>query len=90
MARPRRPEPAPLQTNDVLVTVVGTAAWAVALVVLLLYGLPARHQWWLWVCVAGICMGLFGIWYVPRIHRGRAADAARRADAAAQSKSAEL
>ncbi len=79
MARPRRPEPAPLQTNDVLVALVGTVAWAIALVALLIYGLPARDHWWLWVCVAGICIGLFGVWYIPRIHRGRAAAAERRA-----------
>jgi len=79
MAPPRRPEPAPLQTNDVLVFAVGSAAWAIALVVLLLYGLPARDQWWLWVCVAGLGMGLFGTWYSPRLHRGRAAAAERRA-----------
>jgi amino acid transporter len=78
MARPRRPEPAPLQTNDVLITFIGTVAWAVALVVLLIVGLPGRDQWWLWVCVVGIVLGFFGMWYVPRIHRGRAAAAERR------------
>jgi hypothetical protein len=80
MARPRRPEPAPLQTNDVLGIAMGTVAWAVALVALLLYGLPARDQWWLWVCVAGMGLGLFGVWYTPRIHRSRAAQAARHAE----------
>lgn len=79
MARPRRPEPAPLQTNDVLITGIGTVVWAVALAVLLIVGLPHRDQWWLWVCVAGIALGLFGMWYTPRIHRGRAAAAERRA-----------
>jgi hypothetical protein len=71
MARPRRPEPPPLQTNDVLIAVVGTVAWAVALVVLLIIGLPEAVRWWLWVCGSGIGTGLFGIWYIPRLHRSR-------------------
>ncbi|HEX6468792.1 MAG TPA: DUF2530 domain-containing protein [Streptosporangiaceae bacterium] len=78
MARPRRPEPPPLQTNDVLIAIVGTGAWAVALVVLLIVGLPAADRWWLWVCAVGIGIGLFGIWYIPRLHRSRAAFEARR------------
>ncbi|MEU6041653.1 DUF2530 domain-containing protein [Actinomadura sp. NPDC047616] len=71
MTRPRRPDPPPLETNDVRVAVAGTAAWAVALVVLLIVGLPDERQWWLWVCVAGIVTGLFGVWYIPRLHRAR-------------------
>jgi hypothetical protein len=81
MARPRRPEPPPLQTNDVLTATVGTVAWAIAFVVLLLIGLPKPDRWWLWVCVAGVGIGLFAIWYVPRLHRSRAAYEARRGPA---------
>jgi fatty acid desaturase len=79
MARQRRPDPEPLQTNDVLIAGVGTAAWAVALVVLLVIGLPPADRWWLWVCVCGVASGLFGLWYVPRIQRKRA-DAANPRD----------
>ncbi len=55
-------------------TVIGTAAWAVALVILLILHdqLPADGQWWIWTCVAGVCMGLFALWYVPRFKRARA------------------
>jgi uncharacterized membrane protein len=57
-----------------------TAAWAVALVVVLAArdALPAGSRWWLWTCVAGLVMGLFGLWYVPVLKRGRVRAAARR------------
>ncbi|WP_187236064.1 DUF2530 domain-containing protein [Actinomadura sp. HBU206391] len=73
MARPRRPPPPPLETNDVRVAAAGAAAWAVALVVLLVIGLPEADRWWLWVCVVGIAIGLFGVLYIPRLQRTRAA-----------------
>jgi type VI protein secretion system component VasK len=79
-----RPEPPPpLEANDQLVTVSGTACWAVALVVLLILrgSMPAGARWWIWTCVAGLVMGLFALWYVPRLKRGRARAAARRASA---------
>jgi len=77
----RRPAPPPLEANDRLVTAVGTAAWAVALIVVLVLrdSLPAAERWWLWTCVAGLCMGIFGLWYVPRMKRARARAAERRA-----------
>src|SRR5690606_27876993 len=79
MTRPRRPDPPPMKTNDVRIAVAGTAAWAVALAVLLIVGLPSDDRWWLWVCVAGIGIGLFGIWYIPRLQAARARqEAARR------------
>ena len=73
--------PPPLEANDQLVAVSGTVAWAVALVVLLIvHGeLPAGARWWIWTCVAGLALGLFAIWYVPRLKRSRASSAARRA-----------
>ena len=40
--------------------------------------LPAGSRWWIWTCVAGLAMGLFGLWYVPRLQRRRTAAAARR------------
>ncbi|MEU5994586.1 DUF2530 domain-containing protein [Spirillospora sp. NPDC047418] len=79
MSRARRPDPPPMQTNDVRIAAAGTAAWAVALVVLLVVGLPSEHRWWLWVCVAGIGIGLFALWYVPRLQSGRARQEAARA-----------
>ena len=66
--------PPPLEANDQVVTVTVTAGWAVALVVLLIVrdSLPAGARWWIWTCVAGVAMGLFALWYVPRLKRGRA------------------
>ena len=83
MTRSQRPSPPPLEANDELVTAVITAAWAVALVVLLVLRdqLPAGERWWIWTCLAGLVMGLFGLWYVPRVKRSRARAAARRAQA---------
>ena len=58
-----------------------TAGWAVALVVLLVLReqIPPGERWWIWTCVAGVVMGLFALWYVPRLKRARARSAARRA-----------
>jgi type VI protein secretion system component VasK len=74
---PRAPSPSPpppLEANDRLVTGTVTAGWAVALIVLLVVrgDLPAGARWWVWTCVAGLVMGLFGLWYVPRLKRSRA------------------
>jgi Protein of unknown function (DUF2530) len=77
-----RPEPPPpLEANDQLVAGSLTAVWAVALVVLLIVrdSLPHDARWWVWTCVAGVAMGLFALWYVPRLKRGRARAADRRA-----------
>jgi drug/metabolite transporter (DMT)-like permease len=75
-----RPAPPPLEANDELVTAIITAAWAVALVVLLVLRnqIPPAERWWIWTCVAGVAMGLFALWYVPRMKRARARSAARR------------
>jgi hypothetical protein len=63
------------------VTVVVTLGWVVALVVLLAIRgvLPADARWWVWTCVAGVAMGLFGLWYVPFLKRRRARIAAAHA-----------
>ena len=78
-----RPSPPPaLEADDQLVIRVGTAGWTVALVVLLIVrdSLPADQRWWIWTCVCGIAFGIFASWYVPRLKRGRARAAARRAE----------
>jgi Protein of unknown function (DUF2530) len=80
--RSRGPSPPPpLEANDRLVTVAGTAGWALALIVLLIVrdSLPAGARWWIWTCATGVAMGLFALWYVPRLKRARARAAARRA-----------
>jgi hypothetical protein len=83
VSRTLHPAPPPLEANDQLVTAIITAAWAVALVVLLVLRdqIPASERWWIWTCVAGVAMGLFALWYVPRMRRSRDRSAARRAQA---------
>ncbi len=79
--RAERPSPPPpLEADDVLVVRVITAGWAVALVVLLIVrgSLPAGERWWVWTCVGGLAFGIFGLWYIPRLKRGRARAAAVR------------
>lgn len=65
----RRPDPEPLETNDVRTVAVGTLAWAVGLVVLLVLSVTDAVQvrgWWLVMCGCGIALGLFGLRYVSR------------------------
>ena len=61
-----------------------TIGWAVALVVLLFVrsALPGDARWWIWTCVTGVAMGLFGLWYVPLLKRRRERIAAERAGSA--------
>ena len=85
MSKPRREPPPPLEGDDRIITVTVTAGWAVALVVVLLLTglsvLPGRDRWWDWTCALGLVMGLFGLWYVPRLKRARARAEQRRAEA---------
>jgi hypothetical protein len=46
--------------------------------------LEAGERWWIWTCACGVAFGLFGMWYVPRLKRGRARTAAQRAGNPAQ------
>jgi hypothetical protein len=80
-----QPPPPPKEADDRLVTAVITGGWAIALVVLLIVrdSIPAGSRWWLWTCVAGLVMGLFGLWYVPMLKGRRERGAAARAAAAA-------
>jgi hypothetical protein len=66
------------------VTLAITLGWVLALIVLLAVHslLPVDVRWWIWTCVCGTLMGLFGLWYVPFLKRRRARIAAERAAAA--------
>jgi len=89
--RAERPSPPPpLEADDQLVIRVITAGWAVALVVLLIVrgSLPAGERWWVWTCVAGLAFGIFALWYVPRLKRGRTRAAAGREPAGPEAQSA--
>jgi len=85
VTRKLRPAPAPLEANDRLVTAVITAAWVIGLISVLVLRdhLSPGQRWWVWTCAVGVCMGLFGLWYVPRLKRSRSRAAQRRAQAAA-------
>ncbi|MEU6412102.1 DUF2530 domain-containing protein [Microbispora sp. NPDC046933] len=61
----RRPDPMPLRTRDTPTILVGTALWVIALAVVLLVVRPADPRP-VWVCVAGIGLGLFGLLYIRR------------------------
>jgi hypothetical protein len=74
---PSRPSPPPLEGNDELITGVITAAWAAALLVVLILRdeIPPADRWWIWTCAAGLAIGLFGLLYIPRVKRARSRQA---------------
>jgi hypothetical protein len=80
VSHPERPAPPPLEGDDRVITGVITAAWAVALIVLLIVrdSLPNADRWWVWVAAFGTFMGLFGLVYVPHLKRSRNRAAERR------------
>jgi H+/Cl- antiporter ClcA len=82
MSGTRTPAPPPLEANDQLVTAVITAGWVIALVVLLAVrtDIPPADRWWIWTCVTGVGLGVFGLLYVPRLKRSRERTARRRAE----------
>jgi hypothetical protein len=73
MPRKNQPVPPPLEGNDVAIIAVGTAAWLIALAVLLLLRgqLAPQDRWWIWTAATGAAFGLFAFWFVPRLKRGR-------------------
>jgi H+/Cl- antiporter ClcA len=64
VTQPRRPDPEPLKTDDAVTILTGTVLWVVALVVLLI--IQPTQTWWIWTCVVGIGLGLFGLAFVRR------------------------
>ena len=80
MPRPSLPVPPPLEGNDRLITLVITAAWAVALIVLLAVRdqLATADRWWTWVAATGVGIGIFALFYVPWLKRSRDRAAAHR------------
>jgi hypothetical protein len=66
---PRRPTPPPLVVDEVKVVAVGTAAWAVAFLVLLPFAGRLEDDgrlWWLGACGFGFVLGLIGLAYCVR------------------------
>ncbi len=75
-----RPDPPPLETDDVRLVAVGTAAWVLALLVLLVLAATDAvdvRGWWLGMCGYGIALGVFGVRYCQRRRAAIARDAAR-------------
>ena len=75
----QRPDPEPLETNDVAIVGGLTIAWLVALVVLVVARLAGAdiHTWWIVMCLYGAVLGAVGVRYCQRrrshIARDRAA-----------------
>ena len=69
MPAPRRPAPEPVESDVVTVVTVGTALWAVGLVVTLVLHDPLSEHGnsdWVWIMAAGLFLGLVGIRHVRR------------------------
>jgi len=69
MPTPRRPDPEPLEADDVTIVTVGTALWAVALVASLIFRdrlADGGNEDWVWIFLAGTFLGLVGVRYVRR------------------------
>jgi hypothetical protein len=76
----RRPDPTPLETDDVRTVAVGTGAWALGLVVLAVLevtGLARVETWWMVMCAVGAALGLVGTRYCHRRHLAIERDRAR-------------
>lgn len=72
----RRPDPPPLETDDVRIVAGGTVLWAIAFVVLLVLRLTDHdiHGWWIEMCAAGALLGLVGVRYCVRRRNALARD----------------
>ena len=67
----RRPDPPPLETDDVRTVAVITSAWAVALLVLVvlrLTGATRVETWWMVMCGYGLLLALVGVRHCRRRH----------------------
>ena len=69
MPPPRRPDPEPLETDDVKVVLVGTALWLLALVVTAVFHdrlADDDRGDWVWIALAGFLLGLVALRHVLR------------------------
>ncbi len=76
----RRPDPPPLETDDVRTVVVGTGLWLVGLAVLLVLrvtGATRVEGWWMAMCACGAVLGLAGVRYCHRRQAAIERDKAR-------------
>ena len=74
----RRPDPEPLESDEVRLVVAGTLLWALAFVVLVVARLAGAdiHRWWITMCALGAVMGLVGLRYCLRRRAAIARDRA--------------
>ena len=76
----RRPDPTPLETDDVRTVAVGTSLWGLGLVVLAVLEVTDARRvetWWMVMCAAGVVLGLIGTRYCQRRHVAIERDKAR-------------
>jgi hypothetical protein len=67
----RRPDPAPVRTDDRKAVLTGLVLWLVAVIVLLFFTpelAAAGHTWWLATCASGLGLGLIALVYTNRRH----------------------
>lgn len=65
----------PLDVDGVRTVEIGSLVWLIGFVALLpFYGELEEHGrlWWLWTCLAGCGLGLFGLEYCRRRRKARA------------------
>ncbi|MFX4293181.1 DUF2530 domain-containing protein [Streptomyces bohaiensis] len=78
----KRQAPPPLEGNVSLVVGIGTALWAVAFLAQLpfwsRYAEDGRTGW-IWTCLVGVGLGLFGLWFNGRREAAIRRDAERTA-----------
>ena len=69
----RRPDPAPVQTDDRTPLAIGIAAWLIAFVVFLIVravGVQVADAGTIvWTCIAGLVLGAVGLIYAARAGR---------------------
>ena len=65
----------PLDVDGVRTVEVGTGLWLLGFLALIpFYGRlqDTGHLWWIWTCLAGFGLGLFGLEYCRRRRKARA------------------
>ncbi len=68
----RRPDPAPVKTDDRKAILIGIGLWVLGLALVIGFLAPltaAGAAWWLWVCVAGLALGIIGLLYTHWRHQ---------------------
>ncbi len=81
MPPPRRPDPPPLETNEVRVAYIGTAVWLAGLVLTLVFHdrlADHGHGDWVWIALCGFGLGLVAIRYFVRRRAALRREAATR------------